>query len=834
MLAANKFRTIIFHQFKYFNLKISRPHDKGGRFSIPWKLTIYTCTCTNVIPDLAMELGFSVAAGPLSQISVSLFSIELAVQLATGAYGWWKAGERFQSLSTIVSTKGAKISAASTFHLLRYVNKRTDSLIRGVTRTPSGVFSCVTLPNASTASAGESGLVCLRAVVCALLCFYSVSTTVEILVGALPGTLYTSDQEGGDETIEGPLLSSIRGYVKAAAAEEDNDELRQKLQAEVDLKLSHITGATSSDVFECDDFLESDTPNFIGALRWILTPIVKRNPQVYPTRSLKVWALAEIMYQLGFEVSASMRAVSSKGDYEAHVEKVNYQTSYQEVILVTSSHGPTDLFASGTKTAPSSKPRIGSIRSIPWIAFRHLSSSKSHVNTKYLSEVWVFTFNHVSSQLELPETVTCDESHDIYIEFIKPMRDNMHQTRPNLLPKNSQLSKKLQWLTFVILEPLKKFLPPNSPRDNDSIWSRTNIDGQFRGLSQDYLDLPDSDDADDWYITRTAAVAAMYALCCKWLHVDDPTADMLDREVAFCPDFIRRGNLQPWTSFGCFNSQIYSDNIPMSDVQWRFCAGMQHSKWLHLLYMVFSGLSKDVKMASRIVGNTSTSRNTGNRILGFQENGIALIPSILSNPSTDPESWFRYQLHVGQLIDLPLDDDGFVCYSSRLNFGIPAPSSEIWEYGSIGNVTKLVENSPSDTIIRLDAEPWWEFDEQTVVFRVRVGGVVKAIFGPEAIFKKSVSIKNGCNYTTLPKSTELDDPVVVLRVSEFLFSYTKHMIFYKDKPYKRLPIFVQSGGDTTSQVVCLALSSFTSTRIRRGCFDSFIAKPSDFKDFNIL
>lgn len=766
-----------------------------------------------------MELGFTVAAGPLSQISVSLFSIELAVQLATGAYGWWKAGDRSQSLSTIVDAKGAKISAASTFHLLRYVDKRTNSLIRGIARTPTGVFSCVTLSNASTASAGESGLVCLRAVVCALLCFYDVSTTVEILVGALPGTLYTSDQEGGNETIEGPLLCSFRDYVKAAAVEEDNDELRQKLQAEVDAKLPHITGATFSDVFKCDDFLESDAPNFIGALRWILTPVVKRTPPVYPTRSLKVWALAEIMYQLGFEVSASMRAVSSKEDYETHIEKVGYQASYQEVVLVTSCHGPTDLFARGGQATPFSKPRIGSIRSIPWIAFRHLNNSKSHVNTKYLSEVWEFTFNTVSGQLQLPGEM--EEGYGgTYVDFIKPIRDNIQNTRSYFLPQNSMLSSKLQWLTFAVFEPLKKYLPPNAPRDNDSIWSRTNIDGQIHGLSQDYLDIPQGNDADDWYVTRTAVLAAIYALCCKWLHTNDSTTDMLDTEVAFCPDFIRRGNMQPWTSFKCFNSKLYPNDVPASfDAQWRYCANMSHKEWLHLLYMVFSGVLNDKKMAPRIK-YTSTAQNTSNVILGFQENGIALIPSILLNPSATPTSWFRYQLHVGQLIDLPLDDDGFVCHSNKLS---GAPSSEIWEYGSTRGTTTLVENLPSDTTIRLDIEPWWEFDERTVVFRARVGGIVKGIFSPEAIYGKSYYTKEpSCNCAT-PKTTsiELRDPVVVLSVSDILSNYTKRMVFDKTKPYAKSPIFVQTGGDVTSQVVCSALLPFRSSTTSIGCLDAF-------------
>lgn len=41
-----------------------------------------------------MELAFNAAWGPLSQIAVPLFDVKSAVQLAVGAYGWWKARER--------------------------------------------------------------------------------------------------------------------------------------------------------------------------------------------------------------------------------------------------------------------------------------------------------------------------------------------------------------------------------------------------------------------------------------------------------------------------------------------------------------------------------------------------------------------------------------------------------------------------------------------------------------------------------------------------------------------------------------------------------------------
>lgn len=771
-----------------------------------------------------MELGFSVAAGPLSQISVSLFSVELAIQLATGAYGWWKVRDRGRSLAGLVGSKGAQISAASTFNLLRYVDRRKDCLLRGVARDPDGVLSCVTLPNASTASSGDAGMICLRAVVCALLCFYEIPIVMEVLVGALPGTLYTSDQEGGNEIIEGPLLACLREYVKAAAAEEDSDNLRQRLQDIVDTKLSNITGATKKDVFECDQFLESDAPNFIGVLRWILTPVMKREQRVYPTRSLKVWTFALILAQLGFEVFAAMHTISSKEDYELFVEKVGYQSTYQEVFLVTSNNVPTDPLARDIQRASTlPKPRIGTIRSIPSIAFQHLSDSKSCANTKFLSEVWEFTFKHVLSLLKPPPEIELDTMFDVEILFTRAALVGFGEKR-SYLASNERLSSKLQWLTLVIFKPLQIYLPSDS--DPDSIWARTNTVGQFHGPSTEYLDLPQGDDADDWYITRTVVLAAIYALCCNWLYRGESTADLLDTEVAFCPDFIRRGHLATWTSFSCFSSHVFSDRTPSSfNPNWRFAASMVHKEWLELLYLVFSGIPSDPEIHRRL---SVPSSSVNQSILGFQKNGMAFIPEFLINPSASPDEWFTYHLRVGQILDLPLDDDGFICH-----FNTPENKSGagIWEYGKTGTITKIVENQPSDSIIRLDAEPWWEFDQRTVIFRVRVDGIVKAIFGPDRIYKKhrrTHESKCGC-LTPNMVSIELKESVVVLRVSDLLSNCNKRMVYDKAKPHEQVPIFVQTGGDLTSQIVCLALSSFTTSYVAVGCWDSFIESLGSFQ-----
>lgn len=747
-----------------------------------------------------MELGFSISAGPLSQISVPVVSIELAVQLATGVYGWWKARDSGRAMLGLVQSKQCQISTTSSFNLLRYIDRRQGGLIRGVARNPDGVLSCVTLPNASTASSGDQGLACLRAVVCALLCFYGSATVVEILITALPGTLYTSDQEGGNETIEGAMLSSLRQYVKAATSEENCDDLRQKLFDVVDSKLGNVTGATSKDVFECDNFLESDVANFIGVLKWILTPSFNRNQRVYPTRSLKVWAFSLIMTHLGFEVTASMHAVSSESDYRAYVQDFYYQPTYQEVILVTSNVGPTDPLTTRSSgiSNPSvwdSNPRIGSIRSIPWIAFRNLQENEGLATPKYLSEVWEFTFEYVFELLESPKP-----SHglDVTLQFTKAALESFG---PDLNSKLAHIDRRskfwddFQWLTFVTFHPLKKFA---TPQGKLSLWNERDILSQFKGSTPGYAPLPDGEILDDWYITRAVVLATIYAVCCKWLYTDNRSQSLLDTEIAFSPDYIRRGNLSPWTSHRPFSTMLLPENRPASG----FWSEMDYETWFKMLVNVFSGVPNDLALETRVQRRSNSGNPEFKSILGFQKNGVAFLPDILISPSANSKNWFRYHIRIGQLLDMPLQNDGFICASDG-----PAWLSQpdTWTPDSSHENT-VIENPLPDTIVRIDPEPWWESDERTIVFRARVGGAVKAVFSPTVLLHPNRGgLVSDCECSIPKASIRLDRAAYVLSLSEFLRHSSSKLLTYGGSDSKL--VVIQTGGDPMAQLLCLALAN---------------------------
>ena len=175
-----------------------------------------------------LELGFNINAGPLSQIGVQILSIEKTVELAIGAYGWWKARERTQSLVTLLSSSGCHLVSSLSFSIDTYARNRQNHHVRGTIVQDSNL-QVITCPKASTGvPTGDlgGGLACLRALTSALLCLYSVDATVHILTEIIPTRLVQLDQEDKQIAVSGPLLTNLKALVQAIATEEDANTFR--------------------------------------------------------------------------------------------------------------------------------------------------------------------------------------------------------------------------------------------------------------------------------------------------------------------------------------------------------------------------------------------------------------------------------------------------------------------------------------------------------------------------------------------------------------------------------------------------------------------------------
>ena len=109
-----------------------------------------------------------------------------------------------------------------TFNRTAYTQKRGEGGVQGAA-VQDGKLSVLSLPNASTAT--ESGMICLCALVAALLCFFGDHAVTQILVHVVPRTMIHYEHKGDEVAVEGPLIATFNQYVWAVAVEEDSDTL---------------------------------------------------------------------------------------------------------------------------------------------------------------------------------------------------------------------------------------------------------------------------------------------------------------------------------------------------------------------------------------------------------------------------------------------------------------------------------------------------------------------------------------------------------------------------------------------------------------------------------
>ena len=234
------------------------------------------------------SLAFTVNAGPLAQTGLEIASLPAAYQLATGAYGWFKAKERSRALQELLSVSGGQLVSTSSFNLNLHKSIRTDHTSMQLVVLQDQRVQRTTLPKGSTAVPENPGAACLRAMTTGLLWLLTPEAIVEILQDIIPQALVQLNQDDTVITIEGPLLTSLRNWVSAVALEEDSDMFRKFMLEKITDQRSRMTGTKFDEIMDMDHTAVNELPYIIGVMRWILEPLHQRTIQQYPTRSLKV------------------------------------------------------------------------------------------------------------------------------------------------------------------------------------------------------------------------------------------------------------------------------------------------------------------------------------------------------------------------------------------------------------------------------------------------------------------------------------------------------------------------------------------------------------------
>jgi len=648
-----------------------------------------------------VEVGFTVTKlGPLGQISVPVVDLGSLIQLSVGIYGWWKALERKASFIQVLKTSDWQLVSTSTFDTGRYELAREGTVVQGVALS-DGRLSTANLPMASTAlpPAGvprNPAELCLRALITGLLCFYQPNHVTHILSYVIPGGLLDFDTDAAPEQLEGHVLASLRQYIDAIAIEEDSNTLRRVLLERVDEMQVQVTRATRVEVQRSESMVYGDSMNIIGLLRWIVTPIHKRDISKYPTCSLGAWQMAFVLSVLGFEVSASTFVINTKESYVEYISATQSETPYPDVMLVTASVGDTDPWAtsdlgSATIGQELPRPRIVPIKAIPWIVFRHIGKDIYDIDTKDLADIWDYTFTKVMHALKRP--------------VVRPGGSVVISTEPGHMVEHNQHKEILgRWspgLTRVLREPMESYFP------HVGIVSSEDLDAFAETLYDSNISYATIEEARasrkgarTWLVVTTIVIATVFSVCCKSMESDAGQ----QTEVAVRPDIIRdRKTIKEWSRIvGLALQGLVNVN-----------------QWTEFMLKLVVGEWQETESSNGI----DVSSYASGAIFGRQANGIAIVSDLLVKPSACVNTLVTFHVAVGQLLYLPLDDAGYVrAARPRSSTFLPTinPHPE----------NTIIKSKAHTEKIRIDVDTSWESDARSVVFRVREEGVCITAFSP--------------------------------------------------------------------------------------------------------
>lgn len=751
-----------------------------------------------------MDISFSIpGAGPLSQISAHIISYDTAVWLASGAIGWWKARERSLSLTETLSARKTSLVSTSSFNYAEYREIRKFGAVLGLA-VQGGALCQLTAGVESTAVTENPGIDCLRALTTGLLCFYSVQVTSAILADIIPYGLLQSEQDDNDFEFNGPVFASLSDWVKAVAEEEDCNNFRQRILQKASQHCQDLTGTHA--VQPNDDHGYDELGLLLGCLRWMVTPRHRRDLLKYPTRSIRVWTTMAAMSQLGFSVSVSLNAIHSKEQYDATLEPP-YEDNFPDVVLVTSATGKTDswIVLADNYEHLKLRPQIIPLLSIPYAAFGRLHKQYGLVDAAELIDIWKVSFRYAKSGVMTPAL-----SHGSKV-LLKPSRSDYNVYRES---HKALIGLWSPYLARIMRPAFDDYLPKTLIGD----WAPEAFMAFFdRQRNGERIYLEDVEILRNVYRLTAIIFGTIYGACSIALstqvsddRMDQPGDEAL--EVAFSPDIILSEKIFAWAStLGSALSGL-----------------LEYSGWVGLLLELVTGIEHPEPLDEQpTAGLPHEDSNIANQdvfdkahghisnVMGVQANGVFAVSEFILRPSTNVASSLTFHVGVGRILDIPVDQVGYVrsfrgkVSSIELTLD-PEPEFDRLSLGQVPD---------SSSILRIDAEPHWLNDPQKICFAVRSSGALVAMLNITTVLEKLLYCTFECDCSSplhevsVPRSERWQNVTVRQLLQSGLPGVPKSSISFSDQDR----ILINMGGDDACRVYTAGILYCRKLAICRDC-----------------
>ncbi|CAN9383947.1 unnamed protein product [Alternaria alternata] len=588
------------------------------------------------------------------------------------------------------------LASSNSFNYAEYRKIREHGPITGLSARRGKLCQLENGPE-STAVTDNASIDCLRALATGLLCFYSEQLTSIILADIIPHGLLHSEQEDNHFEFDGPSFASLSEWIRAVAAEEDCNNFRQRLIQKSSAACQKLMG--SHVVQPNDEDGQNELGLLLGCLRWMVTPGHRRELLKYPTRSIRVWITMAVMVDLGFSVSVYLNVVNTREQYD-DVLKPPYEDEYPDVVLVTVAGGKADpeVVMEDTYQHLTLRPQIIPILSIPYTAFGRLQRQYSLIDAAELTDIWKDCFRHAKAAVTRPSLSTGGRVHLKASSSKYVVHRESHKSLIGLWSPH---------LAHIMGPAFDAYIP----KILDHHWSPERIKA---------------------FLDRQATLVAQASAD----QTNSPGDEAL--EVAFSSDVIFSNKIFAWAS-----------------VLGSALGGLlEHSGWIGLLLELATGmehpqpldeqptaglLHKKLNVIQEGVFDKTHVRISD--VMGVQSNGVFAVSEFVLRPSSDATSSLIFHVGIGRILDIPTDHSGYVRSSRHV-----AASTEL-VLNPEPEVERLCRDIPPNDFsdLRIDAEPHWRNDPQTICLAVRNSGALVATINITQVLEKLLNCIVECD-----------------------------------------------------------------------------------------
>ena len=287
-------------------------------------------------------------------------------------------------------------------------------------------------------------------------------------------------------------------------------------------------------------------------------------------------------------------------------------------------------------------------------------------------------------------------------------------------------------LAQILGPPMSDYIPSSLTIDS---WSPENLQGYYDSFYFYTEKVMGNEIRANAFKLLAIISGTVYGIAAKSLIPNSSQADSQEFiEIAFQPNVLLDKTLFSW-------AKIVGDSLHgILDIY----------RWKDFILQLTTGISirelNNTIVPERLREADKNIDLASSRIFGAQANGIFAVSDLVVKPSTQVDNVLRFHVGTGRILNLPVDENGFLQSSRSKSPRIKlAPTART----ALECLCRqpVSRNPLQNESLRIDAEPDWAGDTRTILFSVRSGGVQIARLNLGQLIWRLASSRVSCTCT---------------------------------------------------------------------------------------